>query len=70
MPEHEQLDVFHVQAAPATDECAQHGPDGEVEEGERHATDPPNPLATTAATSILAPFTSKRKVLPPLGRDR
>jgi hypothetical protein len=45
VPEHEQLDVFHVQAAPATNERAQQSPDGEIEEGESHAADPLNPLA-------------------------
>jgi hypothetical protein len=39
VPEHEQLDVFHVQAAPATNERAQQSPDGEIEEGESHATE-------------------------------
>jgi hypothetical protein len=45
VPQHEQLDVFHVQAAPAPDERAQHSPDDEVEEGESHADDPPSLLA-------------------------
>jgi hypothetical protein len=47
VPQHQQLDVFHVQAAPATNEPAQHSPNGEVEEGEGHAADPPQPLAAT-----------------------
>jgi hypothetical protein len=42
---HEELDVFHIQAASATNERAQQRPDGEVEEGEGHAADPPSPLA-------------------------
>jgi DNA-3-methyladenine glycosylase I len=45
VPRHEELDVFHVQAAPATNERAKHGSDGEVEEGESHAADPLSPLA-------------------------
>jgi hypothetical protein len=45
VPQHKQLDVFHVQAAPATNERVQQSPNGEVEEGEGHAADPPNPLA-------------------------
>src|SRR5487761_109801 len=44
MPEHEEFDVFHVQAAPATNQRTQQSSDGEVEEGEGHAADPPNPL--------------------------
>ena len=40
---HEQLDVFHVQAAPATNKRTQQSPNGEVEEGESHTADPPNP---------------------------
>jgi hypothetical protein len=32
VPEHEQLHVLHVQAAPATNQRAQQSPDGEVEE--------------------------------------
>ena len=41
----QQLDVFHVQTATATHERAQHSPNGEVEEGEGHAADPPSHLA-------------------------
>jgi hypothetical protein len=44
VPQH-QLDVFHVQATPATNKRAQQSPNGEVEEGEGHAPDSPNPLA-------------------------
>src|SRR5919202_1390597 len=47
VPQDEQLDVFHVQAAAATYERAQQGPKGEEEEGEGHAADPPSRLAPT-----------------------
>jgi hypothetical protein len=43
VPQHQQLNVFHVQAAPATNKRAQQSPNGEVEKGEGHAVDPPNP---------------------------
>jgi hypothetical protein len=43
VPQHQQLNVFHVQAAPATNKRAEQSPNGEVEEGEGHAADPPNP---------------------------
>ena len=39
------FDVFHIQAATATNKRAQQSPNGEVEEGEGHAADPPSPLA-------------------------
>jgi hypothetical protein len=39
-----QLDVFFVQAAPATNKRTQQRPNSEVEKGEDHAADPPNPL--------------------------
>jgi hypothetical protein len=45
VPQHEQFDVFHVQAAPATNERAEQGLDGEIKKGESHAADPPSPLA-------------------------
>jgi hypothetical protein len=57
MPEHQQLDVFHMQATAATNERAKQGPNGEVEEGEDHVAHPPNPPRTGEATRILAPFT-------------
>src|SRR5438128_11719525 len=41
--QHQQLDVFHMEAAAATNKCAKQSPHGEVEEGEDHAADPPNP---------------------------
>jgi hypothetical protein len=41
VPQHKQLDVFHVQAAPATNERAQQSPNSKVEKREGHAGDPP-----------------------------
>jgi hypothetical protein len=43
MPQHEQFDVFHVQAATATNQRAQHSPNGDIEKGEDHAADPRKP---------------------------
>lgn len=40
VPQHQQLDVFHVQAAPTTNKRAQQSPNGKVEEGEGHTADP------------------------------
>ena len=59
VPQHQQLKAFHVQAAAAPHERAEKSPNGEVEEGEGHAADPPNPSRPHAATPILAPFTCK-----------
>jgi hypothetical protein len=39
------LDVFHLQAAAATNKRAKQSPHGEVEEREGHAADPPSPHA-------------------------
>jgi len=47
VPQDKQLDVFRVQATPASNERAQQSPNGEVEEGEGHAADPPQPFAPT-----------------------
>jgi len=41
--QHQQLDVFHVQAAAATNKRTEQSPHNEVEEREDHAADPPNP---------------------------
>jgi hypothetical protein len=54
--QHQQLDVFHVQTAAATNKRAKHSPHSEVEEGEGHAADPPSPRAQVKTTPILAPF--------------
>jgi hypothetical protein len=42
VPQHQQFDVFHMQATAATNKRAKQGPKSEVEEGEDHAADPPN----------------------------
>src|SRR5438552_1188548 len=44
--QHEQLDVLHMQAAPATNKRTKQGPEGEVEKGEDHDLNPSNPRAT------------------------
>jgi hypothetical protein len=49
MAKHKQLDVFHVQATPATNECTQQRAKREIEKGEGHALDRPTkppPAAT------------------------
>jgi len=43
VPKHQQLDVFHVQSAAASNKRADQSPNGEVEERESHAADPPSP---------------------------
>src|SRR5262249_48865503 len=43
VPKHQQLHVFHVQAAAASNKRAEQSPNGEVEKGEGHAADPPKP---------------------------
>lgn len=45
MPQHKQLDVFHVQTTATTNKRPEKGPHGEVEKREGHATNPPNPSA-------------------------
>jgi hypothetical protein len=45
-------DVFHSQAAAATNKRAEQSPHGEVEEGESHAADPPSPQSRTDDTNI------------------
>jgi hypothetical protein len=62
MPQDQQLDVFHVQAAAATNKRAQQSPNGEIDEGEGHAADPPNVLASTLRHRYWRP---SRRVLPP-----
>src|SRR5438477_627057 len=58
VPQHEQFNVFHIQAATATNKRTQQSPNGEVEEGEGHTTDPPNPLAPTARHRYWRPSAS------------
>ncbi len=45
VPQHQQLNVLHVQAAATPNKRRQQRPKREVEEGEGHAADPPNPRA-------------------------
>jgi hypothetical protein len=45
VPQHQQLNVLHVQTAAAPNKRTQEGPKREVEKGEGHAADPPNPRA-------------------------
>ena len=54
--QHQQLDVFHMQAPTATNKRAEQSPHSEVEKREGHAADTPSPRATGEATRILAPF--------------
>jgi hypothetical protein len=46
VPQHQQLDVFHMQPAAATNKRTEQSPKSEIEEGEDHAADPPNPRMT------------------------
>ncbi len=43
VPQHQQLNVLYVQAATAPNKRRQQGPKREIEEGEGHGVDPPNP---------------------------
>ncbi len=43
VPQHQQLNVLHVQATTTPNKRRQQRPKREVEEGEGHAADPPNP---------------------------
>jgi len=52
--QHEQLDVFHVQAAAATNKRSEQRPHGEIEEREGHAADPPSPRPTQGDTNFGA----------------
>jgi hypothetical protein len=44
--QHQQLEVFHMQAAAATNQRTEQGPKSEIEEREDHAPDPPSPRLT------------------------
>jgi hypothetical protein len=46
VPQHQQLEVFHMQPAAATNQRPEQSPNSEIEEGEDHAADPPNPPST------------------------
>jgi hypothetical protein len=43
VPQHQQLDVFHMKPAAATNQRTEQSPKTEIEEGEEHAADPPSP---------------------------
>jgi hypothetical protein len=43
VPQHQQLNVLHVQAAAAPNKRRQQGPKSDIHEGEGHGADPPNP---------------------------
>jgi len=43
--QHQQLDVFHMQAPTATNKRSEQRPHGKVEKREGHAADPANPSA-------------------------
>jgi hypothetical protein len=57
VPQHQQLEVFHMQPAAATNQRPEQSPNSEIEEGEDHAADPPQPSLDEEVTPILAPFT-------------
>jgi hypothetical protein len=44
--QHQQLEVFHMQAAAATNQRTEQGPKSEIEEGEDHVANPPSPRLT------------------------
>jgi hypothetical protein len=52
--QHQQLDVFHMQAPTATNKRAEQRPYGEVEKRESHAADPPSPRRREGDTNIGA----------------
>ena len=54
----QQLDVLDVQATTTPNECAQKGPEREVEKGEGHGRRSSQPSRRPGATGLLAPFTS------------
>jgi hypothetical protein len=54
VPQYQQLDLFHVEAAAAPNKRTEETPNGEVEEKKGHAVDPRKP--SRGATRILAPF--------------
>ena len=54
MPQHEQFDVFDVQAAQASNKRAQHNPDGRGRERRRSCRRSSHLLAPTTATPIGA----------------
>lgn len=54
MAQDQQLDVLCVQATAPPNECSQQSPERELEEGEGHIADPPNPPAMGRDTNIGA----------------
>ena len=46
VPQHQQLNVFHMQPAAATNQRTEQGPKSEIEERKDHAADPPSPRVT------------------------
>jgi hypothetical protein len=54
--ENHQLDVLHLQATATANEQAEQNPNGEVEEGEDHAADPPSPRHEKTTTRMMARF--------------
>jgi hypothetical protein len=63
----QQLEVLGVQATATPNECAQQGPERDIEEGEGHDRDPPNP-PTKGATRVLAPYTVSAVTVVPARR--
>jgi hypothetical protein len=65
----QQLELLGVQATATPNECAQQGPERDIEEGEGHYRDPPNP-PTKGPTRVLAPYTAVSNDIRPLaGRN-
>jgi Ethanolamine utilization protein EutJ (predicted chaperonin) len=52
VPQHQQFDVFHVQAAAAAEKRPKQRPKRQVEKGEDHAADPPNLAPRSSDTNI------------------
>jgi hypothetical protein len=55
----QQLDVLDVQATTTPNECAQKGPEREVEKRERHGRQSSQPSRRQGATRLLAPFRAR-----------
>jgi hypothetical protein len=73
VPQHQQFDVFHVQAAAATNKRPEQRPHDEIEEGESHVADPPSLAANQARQQYWRPsaMLSRRclSALPHAARD-
>jgi hypothetical protein len=59
----QRLDVLDIQATATADECTRQDLERDVEEGEGHTGDPPNPTAKPGKTRVLAPFKRARLLL-------